>query len=159
MCRRRAFFSPQPLPHAAVNFENLITPLLVKRRAAHSFFHVVGSSVGICNDGHHHVIELGDEQIARGHVDFPLIDLGSRLIEALFHVAQIEYDEIGRGFAYDPNDLTFFHRESLSRVALDDGLADNRHAILQESVSKRHHYPNAPIKSKTKQLFQAILAK
>jgi hypothetical protein len=60
-----------------------------------------------------------------------LIDLGARLIEALFDVVQIEYDVVGGGFADHANGLALFNRESLSRVALDDRLADYYHRNLQ----------------------------
>jgi hypothetical protein len=43
---------------------------------------------------------------------------------------QIEKDVIGSGLADHTNGLALFNRESLSRVALDDRLADYSHRNL-----------------------------
>ena len=74
----------------------------------------MGASVGVFDDGLHDVVVFGDQHVARGHVNFPLIDLGARLIEAFFDVAQIKHNVIGSGFADDANDLTFLDDEGLA---------------------------------------------
>src|SRR4030095_16594165 len=98
-------FAAKPLPNTAVNLEDLLAPFLVKGCAAHPLFHVVGSPIGILDDGHHHIVVLRDQEVTRGDVDLSLVNLGARLIETLFDVVQIEDNVVSRRFADDTNDL------------------------------------------------------
>src|SRR4030095_8191548 len=118
-------FAAKFFPDASVNFENLIAPFLVKRCAAHAFFHIVGASIGVFDDGLHNIIVLGNEHVARGYANLSLIHLRARLIETLFDVAQIEYHIIGSGLADDTDDLAFLYSERLSGIALDHRLTDD----------------------------------
>ena len=127
MLGRDDLFSSQSFPNAAINLEDLIAPFFVKRRAAHALFHVVGAAVSVFDDGLHDVVELGYEHIARRHENLSLIDLGARLVEALFDVVQIENDVVGGGLADDANNLAFLNHKGLAAVALDDRLAEDLH--------------------------------
>src|SRR4029453_12108411 len=127
-------FAAKPFPHPAINFEDLLAPFFVEGRAAHPFLHVVGSPIGILDDGHHHIVVLRDQCVARRYVDLSLIDLRARLIETLFDIVQIEDDIVRRRFTDDANDLALLYWECLSRIALDHGLADDFHLILLHEI-------------------------
>jgi hypothetical protein len=90
----------------------------------------MGSPIGILDNGHHHIVVLRDQYVARCDVYFSLIHFRARLIETLFDIVQIEDDVISRRFADDANDLTFLDCERFPRIALDDRLADDFHLIL-----------------------------
>ena len=112
MLRGGTLLAAEPLPHAAIDLEDLLAPFFIEGRAAHPFFHVVGSAIGILDNGHHHVVELRDQHVAGRNVDLSLIDLGARLIETLFDIVQIENDVVSRRFADDANDLVFLYGKS-----------------------------------------------
>ena len=86
----------------------MLAPFFVEGRAAHTFFHIVGSPIGIFDDRHHDVVVFRDKHIPLRDIDLALIDLGARLVKALLYVVEIEYHIIGRGLADDTDNLTLF---------------------------------------------------
>src|SRR5215470_14219584 len=144
MFRSNAAFAAESFPHPSIDFENLVTPFLVKGRAAHPLLHVMSSPIGILDDGHHDIIVLRDQHIARCYVDLSLIHLRARLIETLFDIAQIEGDVVCRRLPDDTNDLAFLYWECLSGIALDHRLTDDFHLTLLRHGSKKRDFKEAP---------------
>src|SRR3990167_7193647 len=131
---RGAPFSAKPLPCTAVYFKDLVAPFFVEGNAAHALFHIMGPLVGILYDRHHHVVELGDQNVAGADVDLSQVDLGPRLVEPLPDIFQVEDDEVRGGLAGHANDLILFYRERLPGVAWNNIFLNDAHSCLLMSV-------------------------
>lgn len=90
---------------------------LVALAAAHAFLQVVMVFERILDNGHHGVVELGDQLVAGGDEDLALIGLGARLVEALAQVFAAEADEIDDGLRGDAHRLAGRHVEGEADIA------------------------------------------
>ena len=69
----------------------------------------MGPFEGVFHDGHHRIVHLGEQQVARAQIDLALVCLGPRLIEALLKIVAVEHDEIHDRLEGNANALAFFH--------------------------------------------------
>src|SRR5215813_7482222 len=81
----------------------------VRTFAAHAILEIVGAFEGVLHDGHHRIVQLGEQQIARAQIDLALVCFGPRLIEALLEIVAVEHDEIHDRLEGNANTLAFFH--------------------------------------------------
>ena len=98
----------------------------------------MSAAISIFDDGLHDVVKFRNQHVPGRDKNFPLIDLGPRLVEAFFNITEIKYDIIGGGLTDDPNDLAFLDFKSFAAVALYDCFADNFHRFLPDDLNSCH---------------------
>src|SRR4051812_17375315 len=82
--------------------------------AAHALLQIVPTLFeGVCDDREQRVVQLREELVAGADEYFHLIGLGSRLVEALAQIMQIERDEIDHRASGDAQNLSFLTTNDL----------------------------------------------
>src|SRR3954468_5789088 len=96
--------------------------------AAHALLQIVPTLFeGVCDDREQRVVQLREELVAGADEYFHLIGLGSRLVEALAQIMQIERDEIDHRASGDAQNLSFFDDKRLAGIFRDDDAFQDSH--------------------------------